>query len=151
MTESPNTASRARRDLAPLSLWLGLFSFAFALPPTTILFAAPGFWLTGLNTTMVLSPVLAVVALVTGIPARRGAKGPRRAVDYGDPSRVWPVCDMQGAAWGANHAPRVWAELFYISVLYMDGHVRGVLQHAPGHPEFSYDDAPPRQRGGRRG
>ncbi len=81
--------------------------------------------------------------------------GPRRAVDYGDPSRVWLACDMQGPAWGANHTPRPWAELFYINVLYLDGHVRGVLQHTPGHPEFSYDDTPlprpPQGRGGRRG
>jgi prepilin-type N-terminal cleavage/methylation domain-containing protein/prepilin-type processing-associated H-X9-DG protein len=81
-------------------------------------------------------------------------RGPRTAADYGDPSRVWLACDIQGPAWGGNHTPRYWAQLFYINVLYLDGHVRGLLQSAPGTPGFSYDDEPrprPRPRGPGRG
>ncbi len=79
--------------------------------------------------------------------------GPPRAVDYGDPSRVWLACDIQGPGWGANHTPRTWADLFYVNVLYLDGHVRGVLRHVPGTPGQTYTDPgkpPPRDDGGRR-
>jgi prepilin-type processing-associated H-X9-DG protein len=81
-------------------------------------------------------------------------RGPRRAAAFGDPSSVWLACDIQGPAWGANHTPRTWAELYYVNVLYLDGHTRGLLRHTPGTPGLTYDDPedkegphePPRRR-----
>jgi len=66
--------------------------------------------------------------------------GPRTCPDYGDPSSVWLACDMQGPAWGANHTPRAWAELYYVNVVYLDGHTRGVLRFKPGTPGQVYTD-----------
>ena len=70
-------------------------------------------------------------------------RGPLRAVDYGDPSRIWLACDIQGPGWGSNHTRRAYVALSYINVLYLDGHVRGMLKQLAGTPGFSYDDTPP--------
>ncbi len=70
--------------------------------------------------------------------------GPRSSESYGDPSGVWLACDMQGPAWGGNHTPRAWAELYYVNVVYLDGHTRGLLRHKPGTPGQVYID-PERQ------
>lgn len=69
-------------------------------------------------------------------------RGRLRAVDYGDPSRIWLACDFQGIGWGSNHTPRSYVNMTYINVLYLDGHVRGMLKQLPGTPGFSYDDTP---------
>jgi len=70
--------------------------------------------------------------------------GPRSSESYGDPSGVWLACDMQGPAWGGNHTPRAWAELYYVNVVYLDGHTRGLLRYRPGTPGQVYID-PERQ------
>jgi len=70
-------------------------------------------------------------------------RGPLRAVDCGDPSRIWLACDIQGPGWGSNHTRRPYVALTYINVLYLDGHVRGMLKQLPGTPGFSYDDTAP--------
>ena len=79
--------------------------------------------------------------------------GPRTAPDYGDPARVWLGCDMWGSAWGCNHTRRTWATVFYLNVLYLDGHVRGI--NSPGLPDFTWSDPdstrPPGWRRGRGG
>jgi len=70
--------------------------------------------------------------------------GPRSSESYGDPTGVWLACDMQGPAWGGNHTPRAWAELYYVNVVYLDGHTRGLLRYRPGTPGQVYID-PERQ------
>jgi prepilin-type N-terminal cleavage/methylation domain-containing protein/prepilin-type processing-associated H-X9-DG protein len=79
--------------------------------------------------------------------------GPPSSADYGDASSVWLACDMQGPFWGGNHTPRPWADLFYVNVVYLDGHCRGVLRHTPGTPGQTYTDPgePPHGGGGRGG
>jgi prepilin-type processing-associated H-X9-DG protein len=84
-------------------------------------------------------------------------RGGRLDLHYGDTSRAWMVCDGRGD-WGTNHTCRNWAELFYINVLYMDGHVRGQLKPRPGTPGPTWSDPAegrppryPRGRGGRGG
>lgn len=63
-------------------------------------------------------------------------------------------CDMYGSAWDSNHTPRPPGELFFLNVLYLDGHVRGLL--VPGHEQFVWADHIPgesrrqRQHQGRR-
>jgi prepilin-type N-terminal cleavage/methylation domain-containing protein/prepilin-type processing-associated H-X9-DG protein len=66
--------------------------------------------------------------------------------NYGDPSRAWLACDVRGTSWGTNHTFRNWAELFYINVLYMDGHVRGQLKPEPWAPGPTWSDEPARER-----
>ena len=78
--------------------------------------------------------------------------GPPTSESYGDPSGVWLACDIQGPFWGANHTPRAWAELYYVNVLYLDGHTRGLLRYKPGTPGQVYTDPekpPPHGPGGR--
>ncbi len=59
---------------------------------------------------------------------------------YGDPSRAWMGCDVRGESWGTNHTFRNWAEVFYVNVLYMDGHVRGQLKPSPHSPGPAWHD-----------
>ena len=66
--------------------------------------------------------------------------GPRADPNYGDPARVWLGCDVRGSGWGTNHTCRNWAEVFYINVLYLDGHVLGQLKPAPGTPGPTWSD-----------
>lgn len=68
------------------------------------------------------------------------------AVNYGYPSLAWLACDVRGTLWGTNHTFRNWAELFYINVLYMDGHVRGQLKPEPWAPGHTWSDEPARER-----
>ena len=78
--------------------------------------------------------------------------GPRNSESYGEPSGVWLACDIQGPVWGANHTPRAWAELYYVNVVYLDGHTRGLLRYKPGTPGQVYTDPerqPPRGPRGR--
>ena len=72
--------------------------------------------------------------------------GPRDAPDYGDPSRVWLVCDIQGPGWGSNHTARPWTRICYINVGYLDGHVRAAFKPAPttGEQGFYSDDRHPK-------
>jgi prepilin-type N-terminal cleavage/methylation domain-containing protein/prepilin-type processing-associated H-X9-DG protein len=70
---------------------------------------------------------------------------------YGDPSRAWLACDVRGEVWGTNHTFRNWAEVFYVNVLYMDGHVRGQLKPAPGTPGPTWSDPLEDRPGGPRG
>jgi hypothetical protein len=65
---------KLRRALAYVSLWLGLVALALALPPTLIIFFVPGFWIDWLNLTSAASPVVAFVALATGLAGRGGAR-----------------------------------------------------------------------------
>ena len=58
--------------------------------------------------------------------------GPRTAPDYGDPSKVWLVCDIYGPAWGTNHTARLGVSIAYINVTYLDGHSRGVTRPPSG-------------------
>jgi prepilin-type N-terminal cleavage/methylation domain-containing protein/prepilin-type processing-associated H-X9-DG protein len=82
--------------------------------------------------------------------------GPRTDPNYGDTSKAWMACDVRGT-WGTNHTCRNWAEVFYVNVLYMDGHVRGQLKARPGTPGPTWsdpvEDRPPGgpRGGGRRG
>jgi prepilin-type N-terminal cleavage/methylation domain-containing protein len=71
-------------------------------------------------------------------PGARIDLGPKDAPDYGDPSRVWLACDMWGSSWGCNHTPRSWAGAFYLNVVYLDGHTRGV--RVPGTLDFAWHD-----------
>jgi len=75
MSESHETAARGRGTLGTLSLWLGLFGFAFAVPPTFVFFFVAGYWMDGLEITTRISPVLALGAVVSGLLARKGARG----------------------------------------------------------------------------
>jgi prepilin-type processing-associated H-X9-DG protein len=84
--------------------------------------------------------------------------GRRSDPNFGDISRAWMACDVRGSGWGTNHTCRNWAEVFYVNVLYMDGHVRGQLKPAPGTPGPTWsdpiEDTPPHGphgRGGRGG
>ncbi len=72
--------------------------------------------------------------------------GRRDDPNYGDPSLSWLACDLRGTAWGTNHTFRNWAELFYINVLYLDGHVRGQLKPEPWAPGYTWSDEPARER-----
>jgi prepilin-type N-terminal cleavage/methylation domain-containing protein/prepilin-type processing-associated H-X9-DG protein len=67
-------------------------------------------------------------------------------VNYGYPSQAWLACDVRGRAWGTNHTFRNWAELFYINVLYLDGHVRGQLKPEPWAPGHTWSDEPVQER-----
>lgn len=75
MGESHQTAEGERGALGTLSLWLGLFGLAFALPPTVVFFLVPGFWMDALEITSRVSPILAIGAVVSGLLARRGSRG----------------------------------------------------------------------------
>jgi prepilin-type N-terminal cleavage/methylation domain-containing protein/prepilin-type processing-associated H-X9-DG protein len=78
--------------------------------------------------------------------------GHREDPHYGDPSRAWLACDVRGEVWGTNHTFRNWAELYYVNVLYLDGHVRGQLKARPGTPGPTWSDpVEDRPRGGPRG
>jgi len=74
--------------------------------------------------------------LASGARIDRGAP---RDPNYGDTSRAWLACDVRGS-WGTNHTCRNWAEVFYVNVLYMDGHVRGQLKPVPGTPGPTWSD-----------
>ena len=65
-TQQPTQCS----DAGALSLWLGLFAAAFAVPPAVIFFVVPGYWLGMLNVTAYLSPLLALLSLAAGYRAR---------------------------------------------------------------------------------
>ena len=71
--EGVSRPGKGRRALAYVSLWLGLVALALALPPTVIIFLVPGFWIDWLNLTLAASPVVAFVALATGLAGRGGA------------------------------------------------------------------------------
>ena len=66
--------------------------------------------------------------------------GHRDDPHYGDPSHAWLACDVRGEVWGTNHTFRNWAEVYYVNVLYMDGHVSGQLKAAPGTPGPTWND-----------
>jgi prepilin-type N-terminal cleavage/methylation domain-containing protein/prepilin-type processing-associated H-X9-DG protein len=69
-------------------------------------------------------------------------RGQRDDTYYGDPSRLWLACDVQGTGWGSNHTRRNWAELRYLNVVYLDGHCEGVLRGDPAVSGGSYSDDP---------
>jgi hypothetical protein len=71
-------ASKARAALGIASLWVGLLGLAFALPPMTIFFLVPGFWIDGLKVTTKAAPALAAAAALMGAVGLRGAR-PRQA------------------------------------------------------------------------
>ena len=73
-------------------------------------------------------------------------RGHPEDVNYGYPSHAWLACDVRGTAWGTNHTFRNWAELFYINVLYLDGHVRGQLKPEPWAPGHTWSDEPVQER-----
>jgi hypothetical protein len=74
MGETHQTVEGGGGTLGTISLWLGLFGLAFAVPPTVVFFLVPGFWVNGLNVTSWASPVFALGALLSGALGRRGPK-----------------------------------------------------------------------------
>lgn len=90
-------------------------------------------------------------------PSARIDSGPIWSPDYGDPSRTWLACDIQGQGWGSNHTRGAYDgdTLHFINVAYFDGHARGTFHLDPGgQPPGDFyvdDDSPGRQRQGRPG
>lgn len=62
------------RGAGTTSLWLGALAVVFALPPTIIFFAVPGYWLESFELTAYLSPFFAVLSLAAGYRARRAPR-----------------------------------------------------------------------------
>ena len=75
MSETRQSTKAGGGALGTLSLWLGLFGLAFAVPPTFIFFFVPAFWMDALEITSRVSPVLALGAVVSGVLGRKGARG----------------------------------------------------------------------------
>ena len=51
--------------------------------------------------------------------------GPRRGPAKGDVSATPFVADVYGTAWGSNHTPDPRWHVYFVNVLYLDGHTRG--------------------------